>query len=124
RRSTPVRHDGVFDQRSGCPDPPGEPFFQTLANVVDAGYLTTLPIPLRAGRDFNADDRDGAGRVVIVGERAAKTFWADAPIESAVGKSIQIAPGREMAGPSMSAAPLPEMVSLLVVGVAADFKWP
>jgi predicted permease len=56
-------------------------------NTVSARYLETLRIPLVAGREFTAEDRDGAPPVVIVNETMAKRLW---PNESALGKELSV----------------------------------
>ncbi len=65
---------------------------------VSPGYFATLGVPIDAGRDFTADDRDGAERVVIVSESVAaqlgsqrdvlnrKLYWTD-PIMKFIGVS-------------------------------------
>ena len=42
---------------------------------VSPGYFETLGVPLRTGRDFNTDDRDGGERVVIVSETLANSLF-------------------------------------------------
>jgi predicted permease len=54
---------------------------------VSPGYLATLGIPLRAGRDFGNEDVAGAEPVAIVNEAFARHFWQDA---APVGRAIQI----------------------------------
>jgi predicted permease len=58
-----------------------------LANfqVVNEDYFRTLRIPLRAGREFNAQDRNGGPGVCIINEALAKRLF---PGESAVGKVL------------------------------------
>jgi predicted permease len=46
-----------------------------MANRVSPGWLQTMRIQLRAGRDFTAGDRPESPRVVIVNETLAKQFW-------------------------------------------------
>lgn len=65
---------------------------------VSPGYFAVLGVPLKAGRDFTSDDRDGADRVVIVSETLAQRvfggrdpinrtlFWTD-PIIKFIGLS-------------------------------------
>jgi putative ABC transport system permease protein len=65
---------------------------------VSPGYFAALGVPIDAGRDFTADDRDGAERVVIVSESVAaqlgperdvlnrKLYWTD-PIMKFIGVS-------------------------------------
>jgi predicted permease len=56
---------------------PGQPLDPTMAvsvKVVTAGYHRTLAIPLRSGRSFSDDDRDGAEAVVILSDAAVRTL--------------------------------------------------
>src|SRR5215475_1006784 len=65
---------------------------------VTPGYFATLGVPLREGRDFTSEDRDGADRVVIVSETLATRvfgnrdavnrtlYWSD-PIIKFIGLS-------------------------------------
>jgi putative ABC transport system permease protein len=57
-------------------------------NIVEPGYFATLRIPLVAGRDFGAADRDGAQPVAIVSEMVARQFWPGQPSQDAVGKYV------------------------------------
>lgn len=43
--------------------------------LIDHGYLRTMRIPLRAGRDFTARDTAESEKVVIVNEKAARQVW-------------------------------------------------
>jgi predicted permease len=61
-----------------------EPLFLE-SNLVSPGYFQTLGIPLREGRDFSPEDREGAPRVVIVNEALANAFW---PGKSPVGRHL------------------------------------
>ena len=70
--------------------------------VVSPGYLETLRIPLRAGRDFSANDREGAPLVAVVNETLARSFFGDA---RAVGR--RVLRGRDR-------------VPYEIIGVAAD----
>jgi putative ABC transport system permease protein len=73
---------------------------------VTPGYFEALGIPLRAGRDFTADDRFGGPRVAIVSEAMARRFW---PNENAVGRMFKTG---DAAGPSVE-----------VVGVVASARF-
>ena len=55
-------------------------------NVVGLNFFNTMGIPIVAGRDFNAQDREGSPRVVIVNEELARRYYAG----NAVGKRLQI----------------------------------
>jgi len=86
------------------PSPDRERRFMLYASI-RPGYFATLGIPLRSGRDFTPDDRDGAPLVVIVSESAARKLW---PGKDAVGQQIKV--GRDT------------MALSTVVGVAADVR--
>jgi len=51
---------------------------EEIANVAP-GYFRTLEIPLRRGRDFNAQDREDSQRVTIIDENLARQFWPGYP---------------------------------------------
>jgi hypothetical protein len=96
----------------GVPPPPGQRFFDVDWNAVAPAYFATLRIPIVAGRDFAAADRDGAQSVAIVGEGNARQFW---PGQDAVGKSLL----------QLSLGPhgvVEATRTLVVVGVARDLK--
>ena len=57
-------------------------------NAVGAGYFSTMGIPLIAGREFTAADREGAAPVTIVNEAFAEKFGFE-PRE-AVGKLMAV----------------------------------
>jgi predicted permease len=63
---------------------PGQPldYNKTVSvKFVTAGYHRTLAVPLRSGRYFADDDREGAEAVVILSDAAARMFFgADDPI--------------------------------------------
>ena len=69
---------------------------------VGPDYFTTLGLPLRAGRDFTAADRDGTALVAVVNETAARRLW---PGRSPIGERLV------MTRPNLE---------LTVVGVVAD----
>ncbi|MEZ5285195.1 MAG: ABC transporter permease [Vicinamibacterales bacterium] len=52
--------------------------------VVTAAYHDVLRIPLRSGRLFSDDDREGAPRALIINESAARMFF---PSESPLGRT-------------------------------------
>lgn len=56
-------------------------------HVVTPGYLTTVRLPLIAGRSFTAADRAGAERVAMLGKRTADRLW---PGTSPIGKHIKL----------------------------------
>jgi predicted permease len=66
---------------------------------ISAGYLTTMHIPLRRGRDFSSADAPDRPATGIISESMAKRFW---PNEDAIGKHLTMTfyPGkvREIVG--------------------------
>jgi putative ABC transport system permease protein len=58
--------------------------------AVSPAYFDTLRIPVRQGRVFSEDDRDGGAMVVVVNEAMARRFW---PHEDPVGRRIHWATG-------------------------------
>jgi putative ABC transport system permease protein len=52
---------------------------------VTPGFFRTLGIPLRKGRLFSAEDRNGAERIVVLNETMAQSLW---PGEDPIGKRI------------------------------------
>ncbi len=54
-------------------------------SIVSEDYFSTLRIPLREGRTFNADDREGAPGVCVINETFAKRLF---PGESPLGKVL------------------------------------
>ena len=59
----------------------------TELRFVSPGYLATLGVPLRGGRDFSDADVNGSEPIAIVNEAFAQHFWKDS---AAVGRNIQI----------------------------------
>jgi putative ABC transport system permease protein len=99
----------------GVSPPNGQRFFGVDWNVIDAEYFATLRIPLMAGREFRAADREGTPLVAIVSEAAAAQFWPGQPTRDAIGKSLVqpvLGPDGVMTGSR----------SLTVVGVAHEVK--
>ncbi|HEV2836576.1 MAG TPA: ABC transporter permease [Pyrinomonadaceae bacterium] len=72
-------------------------------NVIGLNYFSTMGIGLTAGRDFNAQDREGSPPVVIVNEELARRYYSG----NAVGKRLRIggpdAPNREIVGVARTA---------------------
>ncbi len=59
--------------------------------TVTPGYLRTLEIPLRRGRDFTERDTADAARVAIIDEVLARRFWPAYPAgEDPIGQRILI----------------------------------
>ncbi len=79
-----------------------DPALMMPTSDVDPDYFATMGIPLKAGRTFTEDERQGATPVVIVGESMARRLW---PGENPVGQQVRWFPN----GPWYT-----------VVGVAGD----
>jgi len=61
---------------------------EIIENVsVSPDYLTTLGVPVRAGRGIDASDLAGGPDVAVVNETMARTYW---PNESAVGHTFLV----------------------------------
>jgi putative ABC transport system permease protein len=73
---------------------------------VTPGYFSAAGIPLKAGRQFTAADRDGTEPVAIVSAEMAKETW---PGDNPIGKRFRVGSGTEL--------PL-----MTVVGVAGDIR--
>ncbi len=58
-----------------------------FAFVVTPSYFTTMQLPLRAGRAFDAGDRAGTMPVVVVSERMSRVLW---PGRSPIGQRIKL----------------------------------
>jgi predicted permease len=78
-------------------------------NSVGTEYFRAFATPLVAGRDFSEHDTPQSGKVAIVSESFARTYF---PGRSAIGQSFQIA------GPVGDPRPMIE-----IVGVARDTKY-
>ncbi len=58
-----------------------------IYRIVMPGYFETMRLPLLAGRSIRESDDARAGRVVVLNQRAARTYW---PGENPIGKRIAI----------------------------------
>ncbi len=74
-------------------------------DIVSAGYLQAMSIPLLRGRSFDSSDREDSPRVAILNEAAVRRFW---PNEDPVGKRFKF---------------FGENYIVQVVGVARDAKY-
>jgi len=90
--------------------PPKGPDDYVMAGyrAVTPGYLATLGVPLRRGRLLNAEDREGAPRVVVINETMARQYFPD---RDPLGQRIQL--GTE---------PSNEFPTIEVVGIVGDVK--
>jgi predicted permease len=57
----------------------------TAFRMVTRDYFTTLGLPILRGRNFDASDREGSGRVVIINEALAEKFF---PNEDPIGRLL------------------------------------
>ena len=73
---------------------------------IEAGYFTTMGIPLLAGREFTAQDTAAAPKVAIVSERIVRECFPGGPAE-ALGRRVRVDDGGDW---------------LTVVGVVADIR--
>jgi predicted permease len=54
-----------------------ETYPEAFPRMVDPGYIRTMRIPLRAGREFSEHDRSESRKVIIVNETMARRLWPD-----------------------------------------------
>ncbi len=94
---------GGSESQGGNPDT-GENI--TLASPVALKYFETMNIPLLRGRDFTAQDREGAPGIVIINETFARRYFPD---QDPLGKRLSLSGAR---GPWLE-----------VVGLARDGKY-
>ena len=76
-----------------------------LVNTVSSDYLSTLRIPLIAGRDFTRSDRETSQRVAMTNETMARRLWGSP--DAALGNRIRVDGGDWRT----------------IVGVARDIKY-
>jgi len=103
----PLTYDGdsILISVEGVPDPPIDQHPDVIFRVVGPNYLSTMGIPLVAGRDFTEHDNSQSSRVTIVTEKTARYYW---PGQNPIGKRVKTG------GPD---SPWEE-----VVGVAKDVR--
>jgi putative ABC transport system permease protein len=91
------------------PVPPAqEPAMEV--RVATPGYFSAIGIPLKRGRWFTDDDRDGTPRVTLLTESAAQKYF---PNEDPIGKTINLGWGRGAGKAKAGGA---------VVGIIGDVK--
>jgi len=66
-------------------DPPPDDPPSALVNVVSPGYFRLMRMPIIAGREFTADDHDGAPEVVVVSETFVHAYLPDG---NAIGRRV------------------------------------
>ena len=79
-----------------------------LRHYIGPDHFVTLGIPLRRGRVFSAADGDGAPRVTVISESAARRFW---PGEDPIGKRVWFGGGSNFDSQERSAE---------IVGIVGD----
>jgi predicted permease len=78
------RSNGNF-QLEGQEVPPGEQGFFFEQFSVGPGYFATMGTALLQGREFTEVDREGAPRVAIINEAAARRYW---PGQNPIGRRL------------------------------------
>jgi predicted permease len=73
----------------------GDHLPETFIRVVSDGYLQSVGIALKAGRDFSPQDTPSSELVVMVNETLARTLW---PGENPIGQIIDQDKGRRVIG--------------------------
>ena len=68
----------------GQPEPDAAETPSGFYNVVSAGTLEVMQLPLRAGRDFTEGDNADAAPVVIINEDLADRYWTGSPLGSRI----------------------------------------
>ena len=80
--SNPSASFGIEGRQPG----PGDPGPHGDVKYVTPGYFAAIKVPLKAGRFFTDQDREGALRVVVIDENLARQYW---PGEDPLGKRIR-----------------------------------
>ncbi|MBZ5562750.1 MAG: ABC transporter permease [Acidobacteriia bacterium] len=70
----------------GRPQLPGDPGPHSDLQWVTPGYFSALRVPLRSGRVFTDQDREGGLPVVIIDENLARQYW---PNQDPVGRRLR-----------------------------------
>lgn len=96
--------------------------------AVSTGFLETIGLPLRRGRDINPSDQDTTPLVAIVNETAARLLWPD---QDPIGKRLMFGNDgkwRTIVGLSgdpivvTSASPLNSPANLVLVPAAQEYR--
>jgi len=77
----------LFSSGSDCVSTGNGATLQATYGIIDSGFLGTMRIPLREGREFNSRDTSEAARVVIINETLARQLW---PNEKVLGERVRI----------------------------------
>ena len=98
-----------FEVAGRPPVPPAlQPAMQV--RVATPEYFATVGIPLKRGRAFTENDKEGTPRVVLITESAARQYF---PGEDPIGKTIKLGWGRGPGKPKAGGE---------VVGIVGDVK--
>ncbi len=74
--------------------PPGQ-YPNAFVRIVSDGYLRTMGIPLRAGRDLSGRDTPSTELVIMVNETMARRLW---PGQNAIGQIVRADKERRVVG--------------------------
>jgi predicted permease len=70
----------------GRATPPGDPGPHGNVRFVSPGYFEAMGIPLKGGRLFGSEDRQGTEPAIIIDENLARQYW---PNEDPIGKHMR-----------------------------------
>jgi predicted permease len=100
-------HEGSWNSNVVIPGKNVDQDISVKHNVVGAGYLATMQIPLLAGRNFSPSDTSTSQTVAIISEHTAKTLF---PLGNPIGRHYGLGDNK------------PEN-DVTVIGVAKDVKF-
>src|SRR5439155_967645 len=90
----PLGYTWPFAAAKGHVYPRGQ-YPDAFVRVVSDGYLRTMGIPLRAGRDLSERDTPSSEPVIVINETMARRLW---PGEDAIGKIVRTDKERRVVG--------------------------
>jgi predicted permease len=94
---------------------PGRSPMEVATDVVTPGFLSALGLPILSGRDFNASDKPGSPRVMVLSQSVARTLF---PNEDPLGRAVQLLSARSTNLYSLNGIPY-----FRVVGVVPDVHY-
>src|SRR5262245_56705471 len=84
--SSSIFIEGKLDLKAQPDDPmPDDTGPSSFLSRVSPGYFRTLGIPMRQGREFGPQDRQGSLLVAVINEALAQRYW---PGENPIGKRL------------------------------------
>src|SRR5262245_39083186 len=84
--SSSIAIEGKLDLKAQPDDPvPDDTGPSSFLSRVSPGYFRTLGIPMRQGREFGPQDRQGSLLVAVINEAMAQRYW---PGENPIGKRL------------------------------------